>query len=610
MSLSYFYIGNRLLGSNHERITTGENPPLSPAITALTDVDNPVYNFDARFIENLQAITNVELGQSVPYISLCSLNLDGSVLDDFNLKFFHKTVDMNQINSSARYPERPELSLKSVRISSDMSAGFIAYTNVTLTLKLHKPDVLTNSTLISLLFPGMPMRLVYGWNSPNDFLNRKEVQMFAVKTYFATFDISGQVDLVIEGMSFSERFSNVLVGDVAEQVTSADIRNPGGDEILSNAQINGLFYSKSQIDQYVTYINALRTRQNDGGLRDIKAIEALAQTFQDVQNRASTRIRQKFKQMSDRLSDLRQSNHNYFKGTTRRRGGATVTAEYVTVHDIISTLCGDTISSLEGTVLPANKDFRIVYGALNENLGVFANKSIADFPIHWDSFRNTLKEQSTNGKPVPTVQSIFSLLINDYIANEGYWRTNFLPGAQDVDIPFVTMNVSSHLNGQQEIVQISLIDMHKNIPMTTQRLRGLNQQLASQDQIEQAVLSSASMPVLRLGNANSFIKSISLSHVNDEGMKAVFINRAVQNSVASPRLPLSPNALLKPINDRAIFLPLKGDMNVLGHVDWKPARFFYLSSGIFFVDAVYKILGFEHEISGEGFSSKISFGYH
>jgi hypothetical protein len=56
-----------------------------------------------------------------------------------------------------------------------------------------------------------------------------------------------------------------------------------------------------------------------------------------------------------------------------------------------------------------------------------------------------------------------------------------------------------------------------------------------------------------------------------------------------------------------LFLPLKGGMELLGHVEWKPARVFYLSTGIYLADAIYNILSVEHELSADGFITRIEF---
>jgi hypothetical protein len=57
-------------------------------------------------------------------------------------------------------------------------------------------------------------------------------------------------------------------------------------------------------------------------------------------------------------------------------------------------------------------------------------------------------------------------------------------------------------------------------------------------------------------------------------------------------------------------VPLKGSMTVFGHTEWKPLKSFYLSSGMYIIDAVYKITRVTHTLGLEGFSTNIEFIYH
>jgi hypothetical protein len=93
-------------------------------------------------------------------------------------------------------------------------------------------------------------------------------------------------------------------------------------------------------------------------------------------------------------------------------------------------------------------------------------------------------------------------------------------------------------------------------------------------------------------------------------MKAMFIARAAQGSPQDPRLSSLPSNTgdVKPVN--AMTLPLKGTATVIGHVAWLPMRAFYLSTGLFMVDAVYKIHKVSHSLSLEGFETKIEFRWH
>lgn len=178
-TVKYHYIGDT-------------EPKFSEGLTKLENDDNfvnPLFNFRQEFIDQLNSITPLELGQSVPYVRLEIMDLKGKVLDDLNLSFFHQPININKISEQERYTDRPLMSLKDLDITTDNASGHIFYTRVNFTLKIHKPDLLSSQTLIGLLFPGVPLQLTYGWNSPNTtLLNQKQKLLLSVITYTINID--------------------------------------------------------------------------------------------------------------------------------------------------------------------------------------------------------------------------------------------------------------------------------------------------------------------------------------------------------------------------------------------------------------------------------------
>jgi hypothetical protein len=57
-------------------------------------------------------------------------------------------------------------------------------------------------------------------------------------------------------------------------------------------------------------------------------------------------------------------------------------------------------------------------------------------------------------------------------------------------------------------------------------------------------------------------------------------------------------------------LPLQGSMSVIGHPGWMPFRAFFLSTGVFAIDAVYTIQKVKHTLSREGYQTEIDFFWH
>ena len=306
----------------------------------ISDVDqkNPLFNFKPDFFEKLQNISAPELAQSVPFISLHTVDLNGEIIEDLNVSFFHKTADLEALSQGVRYTDRPIMSLNSLRIKTTLASGYLYYTDVILNIRIHAPNFLTQATITSLVLPGMPHLLEYGWNSPNEFLNQKERLLFQVVTYSLNFDESGQVELVVQGKALNDNFNNALVGDDGKLINSATINNEESDGI------------KQQLDKISEYIKYLKdTKQNSGQqANEYKLLKIQGEDYKNREKKARRTIAKKFRQNKTKLKKLEN------KG-------------FVRLQDLIYTLCDGTFSALTD-LWPRVSEFRFIYGDINESV--------------------------------------------------------------------------------------------------------------------------------------------------------------------------------------------------------------------------------------------------
>lgn len=174
-------------------------------------------------------------------------------MHDLNVEYFSKQTDFSSISKNdSRYNDRPTLSLKEISISTDQSSGPIYFTDVTLEFKIHKKNNITDQTLLALLFPGAPLELEYGWNSPADvgdgFINEaKERLLMNVKNYNITMDSSGQMDLTVECMAYNNILGETLVGDDGKEI---DIPNT-----TQKHQGSTLHANFKRLEKYIKYAN-------------------------------------------------------------------------------------------------------------------------------------------------------------------------------------------------------------------------------------------------------------------------------------------------------------------------------------------------------------------
>lgn len=562
--------------------------------------NNPIFNFDQAFLDGLNAISSTQLGSSIPHISLKVLDPSGEVLEDLNLGFFHKPFSTDQIRSDVRYSERPVMSLKDIQLKTDLASGYLYYTNVTLNIKVHRPEALGSTFLIALLFPGMPFLLEYGWNSPNTLLDTKDILLFAVRTYNIKLDQTGQIDLTIEGTAFNERLGNTLVGDVGDP--------PVKNQKTTTEELDGLEKYRNQVNHYSSYLSDMRQR-SDSTINDYSIIKEFAEVYKKIENKSRGDVSTKF---STTMKTLRGNSQ------TRDIGPKLRGIEVIPLHDLIHTLCNDTFGAI-GNTIPGINEFRIIYGTFNEKAGVYANKSIAEFPIDLKKFKNKIRAAHDNGIHVPSIEFLLNTLQSDFLENEEYFKANLTqkPANTATFTPdiFNKPDVVSHFISRREggpdglvVMELYIVDINSGLPITTAALANLNR--TSQDEAEQAVVGATNFPIIRLGHANSFIKTITLNQISDQYMKAALIERMTRDRVVGPRSTVTQKESQSAAPVTPLTLPLKGNASVVGHPSWKPFRAFYLSTGFFLIDGVYKITSVTQSLSAGEYNTDIEFMWH
>lgn len=622
MSISYYYFGGRIPSNTGQQPANSSTPPslsTNGNISELEDeVDNPIFNFSPDFIQNVRSVSSIDLAGSVPVISLSIVDNSGNVLKNFTTDVFQKSFDPSLLSTDTRDGDRPEASLENVTLQTTNASGYLTFTNVTINIKIHRPSVIVNEGLLSLLFPGMNFILEYGAScATNEFLSKTEKLYFSLKTYNLSFDQYGQANLTLEGMTFNDRLNTVFVGD-SSTVDSSETE----DQAIAK---DGLYNALNQTQSYVKYIQNQLSSPGHSNQSDYTILKNLLQVYQPREQRIRGAIRKNFTSAFQKLKNVKQNGSVFLEG-------------FVTFHDFIYTMCDDTLSSFHDAILPAGTNFRFIYGSFDSNVGknngtdsglsatsAYSNASVADFKLDYRELKTILIKEAEKGSTVPTIQGLIDVVIERFLNNEQYWRmlegTLNKPYNGGINTPNIVMNFtnfttsdSSQSGGKQTYVDISIFDVKKDLPLTSKtifNIAGSKGFSSQQDFQDQCIGSPATIPVLKVGSANSFIKSINLSSNTDPQIKAAYIVSMSQNRGNTTREYIPPELIMN-VDQTAIppILPIVGEMTLLGHVDWKINRAFFLSTGLYIIDAVYSILSVTHTLSRDGFETKISFIYN
>src|SRR3990167_482108 len=595
------------------QITDGAST-LTPSKKSLTrksiksETSNPIFNFKQDFIDNLQKITPTELGMSVPFVALRAVDDQGKVLHDFNLELFQKQLDFTKLGTKERFSDRPTASLMELKIKSDQGSGYIYFQDISFTIKVHKPDIALNGILISLLFPGMPMEVEFGWRnsvSKNPLLTKTEKLLFALKTYNFSYSQDGQIDLTIDGTAFSERFNNTLLGD-------EKIDKDATDDTLRKGGLSSLYNS---ITSYQDYLQKLKDNPDKSGVRDMDLVEKMFTSYQSTREKIAKETRNNFKNNMAALKNQQQASAEYHEIDNIKQELFTKKHGMVTIHDLVSTMCEKTLIAFQETT--RTNTLRFVYGLFHNEIGKnqskFAGQPLADFPIALAVFREKISEYTEkSGDEVLTLEAFFNLIIREFLHNEGYWRK--LESTKDgVRVPHMYLAVNNYRVGSASSsiqMDISLVDINRDIPMTSELIKGTGK--LSVGDFEKK-LKDKGIPVIKLGHGNGFIRELKMNNVMDEYMKAALIRRMADASPTLTRafIPIElQNALGGSDVMTPLHLPLQGSATVLGCVDFKPFRSFGLLSGIFVIDGVYKIMSVTHTINNGGFVTNFDILYH
>jgi hypothetical protein len=579
----YFYVGN----SAPTKIKSAVKPTKKVKGGNDTDLYNPIFNMDKNFGINFSKTRPIDIAQSQPYVNIEILKLGGEVVSNLNVAFFQKQIDFSAINGPGRYTDRPLISLKSVEISSEQSAGFFYFTNVVLNLKIHKKDELSDRAILGLLFPGCPLRMTYGWNSKDEWLNKsKQALVLNVVSYDITLDETGQADLTVKCMAYNNVMENTLIGDL----NTIEKSNPN----VSAQEQNGLFSNYKQTSEFLEYIDGLEKNQTKNQ-NDYSVITSSAKAYKNVEQKTRGKISENFTKYLSNLSSAKLRQHASFGKKTQ--------VDVVSFFDVVYTLCNDTLKSMSALV-PVEK-FEVIFGNFNDHCLDYSGKSIADFPIDYTKFMNWIKDKAHEGQRTVLIKDLLDSLCSIFIENETYMRGSSKTEGNVFQKPEMSVNFVN----SGDTLTLFIVDGKANVPPTTNQIKDLKK--ASLAEAQQKISNGTDIPIITLGNSNSFVKGVTFSRIDDAYMETVLIERAYDNSQFTARSGV-PNSQLQ--NTQAaktpLSLPLQGSAKVVGHVGWKRLSCFYLSTGIFLIDAIYTITKVTHTLSSENFETQIEFIWH
>ena len=572
---------------------TGTVQPNTPGITtAYTGPRNPAFVLDNNLINKLNSISPLVLAQAMPYISLSVLGADGSIIDNLNLSFFQKPIDIANIATGGRFSDRPGMSLQNVEITTDQASGYLYYSTVNISIKIHNPEMVSSSGIMAFLFPGMPILLTYGWSIPlsPDLGMVQESLLLNVVTYDLSFDTTDQITLNVRCMAFNDMFSRTYIGDYATSVDENGNTNPN-----PSSGLGALAAKISQFQQILT--DNIRTP----GSMNNNVMSLQAEDFANSEEKVRSSSKVNYAQIFATFNSSTDLQENF--GTSR--------VKYMRFHHLVQIFCEQTFSSISQHAC-TGKDINVIYGNFNDNAGFWAGRSIADFTVPVDAFKEKLNSSLSKGEYSPTIKSFFETLFKEFLEKKDLFSGK---GIVTDGLSFRQPDLQINFTNDGHALYVYIYDITSGYPITTQIINSLHPSNAGATRATASSNASAildgrsDIPIIKLGHANTFIKKFDLSQNLDENLRSALIQEMYKNRTEGVRSTVVPSKQSS-VRKIPLILPLQGSAEVLGHVAWKPFKAFYLSSGIYMVDAIYVITKVSHKLNASGFTTHLDFRYN
>jgi hypothetical protein len=451
------------------------------------------------------------------------------------------------------------------------------------------------------LYPGTPLLLEYGWNHPtNTFLGQKQKLLFSMVNYTINIDGAGQAILTVNGYAFNQ-YLDFLIGDDGKLDTTK-----GTDGTIEEKnKPNGFFSNYNNLKKFLDNLSDSQKNSTQNS-NDYSQITGLAKSYTIVEKNVRGRISNNFSTYIGKLSKIPQmKNVNWYDSKKKA-------VKTVAFHDVIVCLLEDTLKCMSA-LIPGTQSFEVIYGCFNEQCLDFSNKTIANFPVDVDRLIRWTKEQGAKGKRSITIKELLDELGGSYLSNDEFIKGCSKPSKKAVFAqPTIVINLYNSYDPitKKTSLQLAILDAKFGIPMTTNQLLKIPGGKTTSDNAVQTILQGTSIPTITLGHANSFIKDISFSMLGNPQMEAMLIERASRDSIPNLRDPVVFRKFIEGEATTPLSLPLQGRATMMGHPSWLPFRSFFMSSGIFFIDAIYTIQSVTHKLSNRTYETEITFLWH
>lgn len=577
------------------------------SFTVMADTDKPFTPANQSCVNLLESIVPAEKAQAVPKVLIWEVNPDtglamrdrgdGSPKAPLSLNFVAPPRFGGPVNPDFRYRERPPVSIERVSVKSRNPRGLMSYQELELTFTVHRPDVIyedVNQTdrdvWATLIIPGRAHAIEYGWSASagvkNGILNgegfsskrgqtqsnnhdtvviegRRQLR-FLVVNYSFTILPDNQIRFMVQGIEMGEfnlrqaflvpPAPQAPTGKDPKQVAAAKAAKRIKDEPLPYASNADFIKKLSKLVQNDVASKANTANGKKTGSRMVEFGKLLSAVF-------IPQIRQAYKEMGIKVNGI-------FIGRFNKRTGSTVKK----------------------------------YGGKN-----VSSKPISEFTFPLDEIQHVFTELMKTGERLTVLNFLTPFL--RLFENETIWDRSQEQDANEHTIPMVNTRAIFRRLGTGEIeASFFIFDVYTQyVAFTPDDSSKIPEGNVTREKIYDYVVNTKHVPYVSFVKANSYVKEPTFQVVQDERMKAIFVQR---NLAARNREQITNetdvSAKLGNVDPRQLFsASIQGDIVMLGNFVFDVFQLIWIDFGVPQWDGPFNIMEREDVVEAGDFTTRL-----
>jgi len=555
---------------------------------------------DGHLLEAMRKLSSVDLAMISPIISLFYFDKQNNNKVYLNV---HMIRNANYEQDLLETDGRPPVGLLSVDIiSRETSSAFIT-DEFNIKFKVFDRKVFDpGGILFPFFFPEFPFGIEYGVHYSGEsqdpvvqkLVNWTKVQICNPVSYSVSIDEKGIIEFAIRAVSgVNHAFNKFSVGSFA--LKDSDIITTDYAEAWKNLKA---------IQDTIADLEEQKVKAGVGEKQAKKLSQIIKKNktqHEKCSKKTQTILGEIFAKKMEKLYQAAVPNPNYkpTKGKTKKHN------QWVSIGTVIRELCIDDLeAAMKMYAATNNTAYALVWGKFNSSCGDYANKIIDEFLVPIEDLKTKIRDVADimQGASI-RLDAIMNILMG-YLNEESVYRMSgkeYDKFARADILYYVKQDIAKD---GKEYVECIIVDRKRGIDYTSdvsQLFDEYNEDLEFRESNIQKInkLKQHNVAYIQMAEGHAFAKSIKLNTEMDENIIKISFEKMYRNKsfVADlEREAVATDVQSPQAHTDKLTLPLKANIEVLGHPMWEALKTMYLLLPSNEWSGFYHILNITHSI--------------